>query len=490
MNKTIYSTLTILFLFFSFSTFSQVVPQVVTGTCTDSAGSPIANNPVHISSDTDPVGVWTSTDVNGVFMDSLGVTQGDTVTVMALDCDSVGWYFNYHGASGLAWDTIVSNFFNCGVTSVICNGSYTANVNGAVVTFTAQSNIPGATYLWDFGDGNTGMGSTVVHTYASSGYYWACVTGSNMSCTFHYCDTMVISNPSPQYSLGGQVSKNGNIDPGIQGTAFLLVPDSSGMGPWTALDATSLDSGFYLFTGVAPGDYHVLALLDPTDVDYGNYFPTYHFNSTTWSASNTIMLSANSYQNAIDLQPTTGPSSGPSNIGGTVKDVGLVAPGTAIEDAQVQLFDQNGNELIFFMTDAQGAFDFPDLAYGSYLLRVEIAGVPSIAYSVTTSASANSVNLLFNVSANGVLLNMDDIIRLDQVKVYPNPVKDIMQIELPVDASSEVSYQLTTSHGQLLEHARMNVSRLGLDLSGYPSGIYYLEVMQNGNSMTFKIIRE
>lgn len=62
----------------------------------------------------------------------------------------------------------------------------TTNLGGGTYEFTATPYAPAAslTYSWDFGDGNTGSGSSVTHTYAASGIYTLVLTVSDGSgCT-------------------------------------------------------------------------------------------------------------------------------------------------------------------------------------------------------------------------------------------------------------------------------------------------------------------
>ncbi len=490
MKKTAYLTLTFLLLF-SFFSFSQIVPVVVTGFCTDSAGNAIASNTVLITSDTDPSGVWTLTDSNGRFTDSLAVQQGDSVVVKALDCDSIGFYVNLHLASGGIGDTIVSNFLFCNSGAVSCNGSWSAGLNGSIVYFSAQSNLSGATYSWTFGDGTTGSGQSPVHTYPGPGVYYVCLTGTSPQCTFTYCDSLQVFHTNPSYFLSGQVTKSGILDPNIDGQALLLTQDTSNpYNPWVVMDSSRLDSGYYFFQGVNAGAYHVIALLNPADPDFGSYLPTYHVNSSAWSGSTPIFLSGNTWGKDIDLQLLVGPTGGPSSIGGSVIDQGLFNPGVAMENVNVQLLDASGNVLAFDMTDNQGQFMFSNIAYGNYQVHVEIPGITHSAQVVSTSSSAANAVLLFHVYGTGVVLDIENGLKRDQFKFYPNPVNGVMNVEFSGGQGSELTYKIISSHGQLLEHSEIDDFRFGLDFTGFPSGLYYLEVIQNEKSLTFKIIRE
>lgn len=68
--------------------------------------------------------------------------------------------------------------------------------------------------------------------------------------------------------------------------------------------------------------------------------------------------------------------------------------------------------------------------------------------------------------------------------LYPNPVKDILQIEYYLAAESVVGFSLLDSNGRLLiirdqEHRDTGVYRESLDLSGYPSGSYTVMLRVN-----------
>ena len=75
--------------------------------------------------------------------------------------------------------------------------SFTDNGNGNV-TFSASPFNLGTTYMWDFGDGNTGGGGFTFNGYTSAGTYYVCLTAidSSTMCTSSFCDTVILT-PDP-----------------------------------------------------------------------------------------------------------------------------------------------------------------------------------------------------------------------------------------------------------------------------------------------------
>lgn len=88
----------------------------------------------------------------------------------------------------ISCDTIV-----LAVDPTACNFTFNYFDNNGQVGFSA-SPLTFNSYFWDFGDGNTGMGTATSNTYAASGIYYVCATimDSFNSCTNTYCDSVTV----------------------------------------------------------------------------------------------------------------------------------------------------------------------------------------------------------------------------------------------------------------------------------------------------------
>lgn len=101
----------------------------------------------------------------------------------------------------------------------------TATCVPAPVTFT-DGNLPAASSSWDFGDGQSGSGSPVTHTYTQAGQYTATLTSlSPGGCTYTAQQVVHINAPAGTFTyVGGYVCGNRAVrfDATVSGTDTLL----------------------------------------------------------------------------------------------------------------------------------------------------------------------------------------------------------------------------------------------------------------------------
>ena len=70
----------------------------------------------------------------------------------------------------IAWQTFLENEAHCNIGSWDPFADFTILANGLNVQFNA-SEMPGASYFWDFGNGETALGNPITHTFNAAGDY-------------------------------------------------------------------------------------------------------------------------------------------------------------------------------------------------------------------------------------------------------------------------------------------------------------------------------
>jgi hypothetical protein len=68
-------------------------------------------------------------------------------------------------------------------------------------------------------------------------------------------------------------------------------------------------------------------------------------------------------------------------------------------------------------------------------------------------------------------------------KIFPNPVTDLLQVELPADAAID----LTDIRGVTMHRAQLSKGKATIDLSRYAPGIYILKLRTTEHSYSYKI---
>ncbi len=214
----------------------------ITGSVVDSStGLGVANYPVFISdssSNSQSVSLTLLTDANGNYSDSVSFySQFGSISIETQDSCSGLWltqYFQYGTAITPSVFNISAPFLICdsttsnggGPAASGCNASFyfdsVLTGNGQIVlynssTIDSQYTAMGSVnYLWDFGDGTTGIGPFPSHQYTQAGIFTLCLTVSasmqtaigTINCSDTYCDSIVIDSSGNVYYKNSIVNLN------------------------------------------------------------------------------------------------------------------------------------------------------------------------------------------------------------------------------------------------------------------------------------------
>jgi hypothetical protein len=129
-------------------------------------------------------------------------------------------------------------------------------------------------------------------------------------------------------------------------------------------------------------------------------------------------------------------------------------------------------------------YDAPTI--GSVITNSTLLVSGTTYYATQTPTSCESdTRFAVNVTSGNCLSNDD--FKLDDLKIYPNPVIDILNISYS-DIISKV--EINNILGQLIKSQSVNSNETQIDLSGYAGGAYLVKVSVDNKVKIFKIIKK
>lgn len=235
------------------SSFAQGIQ--LSGTVTDFSNQPIDNFVVYYFAFDTTTGIVDSgaaiTGPNGNYSTFLAVgpTPSTIVDLFWQDCNTT------QSANFLGQASIVQNIQTCSTT---CSAAFSYSptaLNPQIYGFWSNQPGPG-TYTWSFGDGTSGSGIQVNHTYNITGPVTVClIYDDGAGCTDTVCQTIVV---------GGQSANcDASFTTSISGNTVTLTPinfDPSITYEWDLGDGNYVVAAPYTHTYAQSGVYNVWAV--------------------------------------------------------------------------------------------------------------------------------------------------------------------------------------------------------------------------------------
>lgn len=409
-------------------------------------------------------GVYTVCLQVGDFFNTCGDTYCQTVVVDTNNTNPCQVWFQYYSVPGSS-----SVFSAYGANNNSAN--YVWNING--VSYTGQTITP----------------------QLSAGTYQVCVTLSDPAtgCSSTYCDVVIIGgNNTFDYCISGQVNlgtPNMIADVAI---VYLITYDPQ-TNLLVAVQATTVDSlGWYSFCQVPAGQYLVKAALTPNSAYYWNYLPTYYGNSLFWNYAAQVNVNANT--SGVDIWLIAGANQGgPGFIGGDVTQGAnkTEGPGDPLADVQVMLLDMNNYPIAYTYSNAQGHFEFDGVAYGTYKVWAEVAGLLTTPAIITISAQEPTIdNIGIIVNETEVTTGISPLVEAAKLgfgNVFPNPSASEMFIQVSSEANLQLNFNIFDVAGRMADSRLVTIpsgrTQVALQTANLSAGIYTLNIQSEDGSL-------
>jgi len=344
-----------------------------------------------------------------------------------------------------------------------------------------------ATYTWDFGDGQTGQGESIIHQYSIAGIYYntlTTVTQDPTGCTFSTAQSIPVGDTTQWNQVYGQVF-SGNF-PLESGLVIIFSLDTlANFLPF--VDISIVDSsGVYYFPMVPLGEYVIYAI----PFLPAGYLPTYYGDVLDWESATIVTLGQPNNPYNINLIEAGSYTSGIGTINGQIY---TPLKTTLVDKITMLLMNESGQVISFQQVNVDGQFVFPELDYGIYYLHAELAGCQSDVIKVEITQENPQIEVVMTFSGNQILGIHDSKPILEAGVVYPNPVTDQATINIKLESASQVTIELYNLTGQLAfretKHLGAGESTLNIPAGQLRNGLYSLRIYtDSGLSLIRKLL--
>ncbi|MEI8202009.1 MAG: PKD domain-containing protein [Bacteroidota bacterium] len=394
------------------------------------------------------------------------------------------------GCTGSVCDTVVIDTNNTGA----CHAGFTVTVTGQEAHFTYTGSASANNqYSWSFGDGTGSTLENPTHVYSSTtSTATACLTIYNGNCQDSYCLCFVLGNPQNTYQVSGMVTV-GPTTPADIGNVILYEINTSST-PFVVTQTTSIvqdSSGYayYTFSNLPNGSYLAKAMLTPNSQYYLTTLPTYHESSLEWNTADLITVNGNNVTANIHMILGNN-SNGNGSITGNVVQGGSKGPGDAIANVEIVLLNEAGSAVKYTTSASNGSYSFSNLAYGTYRIIAEIAGLTCAPYTIvlsSTNTTASNVIVTVNTT-NAVINGIESSIQANSIsEIFPNPSTGDAYINMV--GNDNVKINIYNASGLLLSSNEYSINgskRITLNSQQLPIGVYTVCIENNQKNNIYR----
>jgi len=157
--------------------------------------------------------------------------------------------------------------------------------------------------------------------------------------------------------------------------------------------------------------------------------------------------------------------------------------------------DENEIPITYLQSNELGLFNFSELAFGTYKLKVEIPGVNSAIATVALNEETEIVNVEFIIKGSEAVLSVSALnsIVVNLGEVYPNPVTNNASININILEKTDLQLTIYNQMGQEVSNSEISLGfgnqQIELPVADLDAGFYTIQIKgQNGGSVAKKFI--
>ena len=429
-------------------------------------------------------GTTTSTSYFWDFGDGSTSTDENPAHLYAMS----GWYnicLTIMDSSNNCYDTYC-DLINIVIGGTGCQSYFISNPGWALNSYEFYDYSGGniTNWTWDFGDGTTSNLQNPIHTYNASGtsLYLVCLTievidpsTGAVVCIDTYCDSVYLLNQQTCFAdfYGQNIGNNEaqfynnsypQTGPTWGGIAEVDINYGDGNGDYNIGSSVN-----HTYTNA--GTYYVCVTVTETDSS-GNIACTDTYCDSVTVTSGTIPCQADFYATQDSLFITNNPSGGGTPYMAEVFFFSDIS--TPIGQIQFWQWDMGDNGMGQYLMQTSSSSQFPVYEYdttGVYYVCLSIT-----TYSGCTSTFCDSLSYLPMIGQTGIENSV-----IQGLALYPNPVRNILNIEMTTFGQDELKINIINMIGQIVLSNNTtvfgNTKIVNLDVSQLSNGVYFVEVI-------------
>ncbi|MCK4662656.1 MAG: T9SS type A sorting domain-containing protein [Bacteroidales bacterium] len=150
----------------------------------------------------------------------------------------------------------------------------------------------------------------------------------------------------------------------------------------------------------------------------------------------------------------------------------------------------DGNVAIIYLPGSISTYaTFLGTYYPDYTQTQRVGIIPDFEVHPTISGMRSSRDEVMDFALNCSLINIKKISINEEIKLYPNPVKNEMRYELKSNNNNTILFEIIDVSGRIIKTIEKNTHQGVINFSNNKKGFYIIKITTNKRVLTKKIIK-